>query len=340
MFEKFITKRNLPSFRLKQLWQFYYQKGMTNANEITVWSKELRQELAAEVDFNVFVKAEEFNSTNGNTTKVLFTRKDDGKVLESVLMQHHTGRNTVCVSCMIGCPVGCTFCATGKLGFQGNLTADEIIEQVMYFQRKLLAQGQRVSNVVFMGMGEPLLNLDNVLIAVSILTDPEKLGISDRKIAISTAGYYRQFEKLIAAGFKGRLAISLHAPNQELREKIMPMAKANPLNELFKSIDEYVAATNSRIFYEYLLIEGVNNSLEHAQALAKLLKNRLAHVNLIPFNPISESSFVKSKFDKTNAFKQELETLNISVTIRTSMGAEIAGACGQLAGSKKSLNIN
>ena len=166
MFEKFITKRNLPSFRLKQLWQFYYQKGITNANEITVWSKELRQELAAEVDFNVFVKAEEFNSTNGNTTKVLFTRKDEGKVLESVLMQHHTGRNTVCVSCMIGCPVGCTFCATGKLGFQGNLTADEIIEQVMYFQRKLLAQGQRVSNVVFMGMGEPLLNLDNVLIAV------------------------------------------------------------------------------------------------------------------------------------------------------------------------------
>lgn len=335
MFREFITKHNLANFRILQLWQYYYQKGVTDASKITVWPLTLRDELQKEQSFEIFNVITENTSKDASTTKVLLERKVDGKRLESVLMRHKSGRNTVCVSCMIGCPVGCVFCATGKLGFQANLTADEIVEQVLYFERKLLTSGENVSNVVFMGMGEPLLNLDNVLEAIAIMTDPKKMGMSDRRIAISTSGYYRELPRLLEAEFKGKLAISLHAPNQELRVKLMPMAKAYPLDELLKALDDYVAVTNKRILYEYLLLQDINDKPEHALELAKLLKGRLAHVNLIPFNSVQGSPLKQSQRQRINAFESLLLNAGISVTIRASMGADIDGACGQLAAKTK-----
>jgi len=232
---------------------------------------------------------------------------------------------------MIGCPVGCVFCATGRMGFIANLTADEIIEQVLYFGRILKPLNKNITNVVFMGMGEPLLNLPQVLAAVEILTNPEKMGLSDRRVAISTSGYIKQLYNLVESGFKGRLAISLHAPNQVLRAKLMPVSKIHPLNELMYALDAYVAKTNKRIFYEYLLLDNVNDSTEHANELADLLYGRLAHVNLIPFNSIGDPELKKSRRETVIKFQEQLTARGISATIRVTMGSDIAGACGQLA---------
>jgi 23S rRNA (adenine2503-C2)-methyltransferase len=233
---------------------------------------------------------------------------------------------------MIGCPVGCLFCATGKLGFIANLSADEIVEQVLYFQRILKKENAHVTNVVFMGMGEPLLNLDEVLKAVAILTDPEKMALSDRRISISTSGYILQLEKLLQSGYKGKLAISLHAPEQSLRATLMPVAALNPLPELMLALDKFTKETNKRIFYEYLLINGVNDSDTEALQLAYLLKGKLAHVNLIPFNQVPGSDWKRSPKDSVALFLDILTAHGISATVRASMGTDIAGACGQLAG--------
>jgi len=332
MFTEFLNKKQLPAFRVKQLHKQYYFQSVASFDDLTNWPEALRSELKIAIPFVPLELKQLFPSKTGKTYKALFTRLNDDKVLESVLMRHRDGRNTVCVSCMIGCPVGCLFCATGKLGFKANLTAHEIVEQVLFFQRKLNSEQKRVSNVVFMGMGEPLLNLPEVLKAVRILTDPDKFALSDRRIAISTSGYIPQLKELMSSDYRGRLAVSLHAPNQELRTQLMPMANYNKLPDLMKVLDEYVELRNKRIFYEYLLISGVNDSEEHALELSDLLKGRLAHVNLIPFNPIAFASYKSSNDNAVIRFKNILLQDRISVSIRGTFGADIEGACGQLAG--------
>lgn len=330
MFKDFLLQENITGYRAKQFWQQYLLQGATSAAEITTWPKELREKLAQQGEFLPLKEKQVFTAKDGNTVKVLFERPD-GLVIESVLMRHRDGRNTICVSSMVGCPVGCVFCATGKMGFLANLTAEEIVEQVIYFARILRKENEKVTNVVFMGMGEPLLNYEPVLEAVKILTDPDFLGLSDRRISISTSGYPKQIIKLVESGYKGKLAISLHAPNQELRASLMPVAVANPLPELMASLDRFVELTNKRVFYEYLLLDGVNDTVEHAAELALLLRGRLAHVNLIPFNPIPGTALTKSSRTKVQAFLDELEAQGITATIRVPFGVEIAGACGQLA---------
>jgi 23S rRNA (adenine2503-C2)-methyltransferase len=345
MIEDFISKYKLPAFRLKQFNQAFYQNAIFSFDELTTWSKDLREKLKSEVEFTTLEVDKEFISRNKDTIKVLFNRKIDGQRIESVLMRHKDGRNTVCVSCMVGCPVNCVFCATGKMGFRGNLTSREIIDQVLYFQRYLTSPGSdlsespspvgegrpRVTNIVFMGMGEPLLNLENVENAISVMIDPEKLGISHRKVTLSTSGYITPLKKFIADGFRVRIAISLHAPNQELRENLMPVAKAFKLPELLKTLDEYVELTNKRITYEYILLKGINDRPEHARQLAELFKNRLAHINLIPYNPIYEASFGKPTQDSLRIFTSILAQNNINYTIRVTMGDDVEAACGQLA---------
>jgi 23S rRNA (adenine2503-C2)-methyltransferase len=331
MLEGFIVQNNLAKFRLKQFNKAYYQDLITDFSEISTWPKDLREKAAAEIDLAPLTLEKELVSAKKDTIKVLFKRKKDGQRIETVLMRHKDGRNTVCISCMVGCPVNCSFCATGKMGFGGNLDANEIIEQVMYFQRMLVKKKTKVSNVVFMGMGEPMLNLAEVEKAISAFTDEDKLALSKRRITISTSGYVPQFKKLIQDGFRGRVAISLHAPNQELRQKMMPVAKIYPLDQLIAVLDEYVELTNKRVSYEYIMIKGLNDKEDHARQLVELFANRLAHINLIPYNPIRGESFERSKRDQTEYFKSILEDHGISVSIRYTMGDDIDAACGQLA---------
>ena len=271
--------------------------------------KEVRNYLKLNVKLSDLELVSERISDKSDTIKVLF-KLEDGNLIESVLMMHE-GRNTVCVSSQSGCPVGCKFCATGAMGFKRNLTAKEIVDQVLYFARKLSAGPENVvvgaglapartgdikiiSNIVFMGMGEPMLNLNNVSRAVEILTDDHMFGLGKRKITVSTSGYIEPLKKFLEQFPHIGLAISLHAPNQELREKLMPnVAKTNTIKELLKVCREYSNQTSRRVSYEYILIEGVNDSLKQAKKLAEILYDHQFFVNLIPYNPPTKTTSVR-----------------------------------------------
>ncbi len=330
MFDSFVSSHSLPGFRLKQLYKAYYNDAVTSYTEISTLPKLLREQLEQEVLFSRLSVDISQTSADGNTIKVLFTRSADGQKIESVLMKHKDGRNTVCVSCMVGCPVNCTFCATGKMGFRGSLSAEEIIDQILYFKRLLKQKGEDVTNVVYMGMGEPMLNLAEVEKSIQILNSPDKIGLGIRHITVSTSGYIPQFKKFVANGYRGRVAISLHAPNQELRSQLMPVARAFHLQDLMTMLDEYVALTNKRVTYEYVMIDQVNDQAEHAYDLVNLLKGRLAHINLIPYNPIPHTTFKRSPRDSIQKFSEILTTEGINHTVRVTMGDDIAAACGQL----------
>lgn len=330
MLTQFAIDHELPKFRLDQFNQAYYQQLIVDFDSLTTWPINLRQSLQQQVPFIDLELVQCVESSDGQTEKAIF-RLPNEKLIETVLMKHDDGRNTVCVSCMRGCPVNCDFCATGKLGFGGNVTARQIVDQVLFFARKLQTRQQAVSNIVFMGMGEPMLNLPEVLKAIHILTDPAKFGIGKRRITLSTSGYVPHFKKCIESGFRGRVAISLHAPNQKLREQLMPVAKIFPLTELFETLDSYTQLTNKRISYEYILISNVNDKTVHAHQLGKLLKDRLAHVNLIPYNPISDRDYKRSTPKQIHRFAHILSHYNVPFSIRITMGDDINAACGQLA---------
>jgi len=332
MIDDFIKKYNLPEFRRKQFNQAFYRDLISSFNELTTWPKDLREKLNQDIPFSTIFPVKEIISSDKKTTKILFSRFSDKKQFETVLIRHDDKRNTICVSCMIGCPLGCVFCATGKMRMQGNLTSREIIDQVVYFARLLKKANQTVTNIVFMGMGEPLLNLEAVLSAIKIFTDPNCFGMSDRRIAISTAGIIPELKKLIASGFKGRLVLSMHTPSQKLRQELMPIAKENPLPELMDILKDFSEKTNKRINFEYIMINKINDQAQHARDLAKLLGRKLTYVNLIPFNPVSGVSLEKSKPRAIKEFSKILTKCGIHHTIRVTMGDDIKAACGQLAG--------
>lgn len=339
--KKFSEKYSLPHFRLKQFDQFMYKDFGESFDELTTWPKDLRDNLKEEVDFMTLDIEDQLVSKREDTVKVLFRRKKDGQRIETVLMRHKDGRNTICVSCMVGCPVNCSFCATGKMGFGGNLSSQEIVDQVLYFSRYLKKKdGSKVTNIVYMGMGEPMLNLLNVQGSIDIFTDPEKYGMSNRRMTISTSGYIPQFKKLVKDGFRGRVAISLHAPNQKLREKMMPVAKLFKLDDLLETLDDYVEKTNKRVTYEYIMIKGVNDQKVHALELVDLFRNRLAHINLIPYNPIREVEYKKSGKDQTIWFSEFLNKHGVNNSIRYTMGADVDAACGQLADRANKKHVN
>lgn len=364
MFQEFIKKYKLPKYRLRQIEEAFYQKPYKSFDEISTLPKDIRDKLSKEIKFSTLKEVKRLESGNSKTIKVLFERRD-GQKIETVLMRHDDGRNTVCTSCMVGCPVGCEFCATGKMGFGGNLSAQEIIDQILYFNRYLLGlkKPEKITNVVYMGMGEPLLNLPEVQKSIDAITDPDKLSLSKRRITISTSGYIPQFKKLIEDGFKGRVAISLHAPNQELREKIMPVAKLFPLDKLIGAMEWYMELRNKKISYEYIMIYDVNDKKEHAVELVELLKGqRLAHVNLIPYNPIyvsnalelakekgtfdklpinkySYKKFLRSSGNRIHNFAKILTDAGITTTIRVTMGDDVDAACGQLADWENKKNL-
>jgi 23S rRNA (adenine2503-C2)-methyltransferase len=331
MIDDFAKIHALQSYRIAQFHTAFYQELICSFDELSTWSKELREDLKKEIPFSTLTALRVLQSKDTGTMKFLFERRRDKKQFETVLMRHDDGRNTVCVSSMIGCPVGCLFCATGKMGFLGNLEAQEIVDQVLHIARLLKKENQSVSNVVYMGMGEPLLNLEEVEKSIEVFTNPSKMAMSERRITISTSGITDKLKMLLAHGYKGRLALSLHAPDQTLREKLMPIAKKYPLKELLEVCHQYAHTSNKRVSYEYVLISGVNDTKEYAEKLVKLMDPRLSHVNLIPLNPIAGVLLKRSMAPAIHAFAAILERHHIQHTIRVTMGDDIAAACGQLA---------
>ncbi|MFA6391257.1 MAG: 23S rRNA (adenine(2503)-C(2))-methyltransferase RlmN [Patescibacteria group bacterium] len=316
-----------PKYRLTQVKDAVFRLLIADWDEATNIPKETRKRLRAECPLEI--NGEIFASKDSKTTKALITL-EDGLQIETVLLIHKDGRHTVCVSTQVGCPMGCAFCATGKLGLERNLTAGEILDQVLFFSRLLKDKDERVSNIVFMGMGEPFLNYDNVLSAINYLN--KDLGIGARRISVSTCGVIYGINKLADLDLQINLAISLHAPNQKLRDQLMPVSNHTPLNKLFEAVDNYIAKTGRRVMFEYLMIKNANDSVELAEQLAELMNKPLYMVNLIAYNP---TDVFKPSDPRTIAeFKEVLERAGVTVTQRYSFGQDINAACGQLANKK------
>lgn len=314
-----------PAFRLKQIKKAVFRDLIKDWRKATILPLSLRERLSEEIPLKIQVKT--FVSKDKRAVKALINLKD-GLKIESVLMRHQNKRNTVCVSCQVGCPLDCVFCATGKMGFVRNLESFEIIEQVLFFARYLKEQKQRVTNVVFMGMGEPFLNYKSVLSAIRILNDKEGFNLGARRFSISTVGIIEGIEKLAREKLEVNLAISLHAADDKLRSKIMPINKKYPLLEVLKTVDGYIKRTRRRVMIEYIMIKGVNDSDEHAQKLAELMKRPLCFVNLISYNPTG--IFKPSSSKRIKRFKEILEKERVVVTQRYRFGQDIGAACGQL----------
>ncbi len=315
-----------PKYRLAQVNLALFSDFAEDWNNVVVLPKTLREKLQTECP--LAIPSEISVSLDKDTAKALITLSD-GKCIETVLMRHEDGRNTVCVSSMVGCPMKCAFCATGEMGLMRKLTSDEIITQVLFFSRLLKKEGERVGSVVFMGMGEPFLNYDNVMRAVHILNKKEYFGIGARHISISTCGIFDGIKKLADEDLSVNLAISLHASNDEVRRKLMPVAHGYFIKELISVIDEYLAKTKRKVMFEYLMINGLNDTDEMAFELSELLKKRLCVVNLIQYN--DTGAFIASSHNRMNRFKEILEKNGVPTTMRYRFGRDIKGACGQLA---------
>ena len=312
-----------PSYRIKQVKLALCDGLIKDWNEVKTLPLSLRDTLNKECPLSI--DAQVLASKDKNTIKALITLKDDLKI-ETVLMKHKDGRNTVCVSSQVGCPLNCAFCATGKLGFERNLGTFEIVEQVLFFSRHLKGKG-RVSNVVFMGMGEPFLNYDNVIESIKILNDKDSLNIGARHISISTAGVIEGINRLSEEKLQINLSVSLHAPNNDLRSELMPINDKHSIEELLESVDDYINKTNRKVMFEYLMLKDVNDSNIQAQELARLMRSPLYFLNLIEYNPtgVFEPSI------RMKEFKELLEKRGVQVTQRYRFGQNIQAACGQLA---------
>ncbi len=321
-----------PKFRLKQAKQAIFIDLISDWNQATNFSLPLREKLNQNCPLEI--EAETLISRGGNSVKALINL-EDGLKIETVLLEHGAGRNTVCLSSQVGCPLGCLFCATGKMGFKRNLTDSEIIEQAVFFARLLKKEGRQINNIVFMGMGEPFLNYGNVMDAIKILNDKDGLNIGARRISISTIGVTNGIKKLANELMQVNLAISLHAPSDDLREQLIPANKKYSLDAIIEELNNYLKQTGRRVMIEYLMIDKFNDSKEQAAELALLLKNidrPLYFVNLIAYNPTAD--FKPSPAKRIKDFKLALNKQGIEVTERYRFGQDINAACGQLAGKK------
>ena len=311
-------------FRAGQIFDWLHEKRVASYEEMTNLSKPLREKLQAECELTVLREIDRLESADG-TKKFLF-ELSDGQAIESVLMKYHHG-NSVCISSQAGCRMGCKFCASTLGGLVRNLTASEMLEQIYEIER---ITGENVSNVVVMGTGEPMDNYDNLVRFVRILSAKEGKNISVRNITVSTCGIVEGMKRLAEENLPLTLALSLHAPNDEIRKQLMPVAYKYKLEEVLAACDYYYEKTSRRITYEYSLVEGVNDSEQCAKELAKRLSGKNCHVNLIPVNPIKERDFRKSRNGIIQNFKNILEKKSIACTIRREMGSDINAACGQL----------
>ena len=327
--EDFLSSLGQPAFRGRQLYDWLYVRGARYFDEITVLPKDLRISLK-EQGFSIGRLTEIKRLISKDATTKLLLGTNDGETIETVGIPTDQ-RLTVCVSSQIGCSMGCKFCATGKSGFQRSLATNEIVDQALSIREIM---NRRPSHIVFMGMGEPLLNSETVLAAIRCFN--EDLGIGQRRITISTVGIPGSLKKFgeLAIKLLGRaqftLAVSLHAPNQELRETIIPMAKNYQINQLLADCKDYFALTGRRVSFEYILLGDLNDQSHHAHQLARLLSGFQSHVNLIAYNPIEEESFKRPTNKRIRAFQSLLETNGIAVSLRKSRGLDQDAACGQL----------
>ena len=317
--ESTLAERGEPGYRAAQIWE-WASRGASGYEEMTNLPKALREELAARVPFSTLRLVREARSRDG-TVKALFETAD-GKPLEAVLMTYEDGRRSICLSSQSGCPLECTFCATGQMRFGRNLTAAEILDQALHFRRL-----GRVDHCVFMGMGEPMMNLDAVLAACERLPD---LGITNRRTAISTVGWVPGIDRVTTSTPPIRLALSLHAPDDALRSRIMAVNDRYPIAEVLAACERHFEHKRRRVFVEYVMLGGVNDRVEQAMALAELLDPRIYKVNLIPFNPTG-SPYEASTRRATDAFRETLEANGLRATVRLVRGRDIDAACGQLA---------
>ena len=311
-------------FRAKQVFSWLYQKDAQSFEDMSDLSKDLRNQLNEEFTLDV-LKIKEKQVSRDGTIKYLFELLD-GSLIESVLMIHDYGRS-LCVTSQVGCNMKCTFCASGLLNKQRNLTAGEIVAQIIKVQEDV---GQRISHVVVMGTGEPFDNYDNVMNFVRIINHPHGLAIGARHITISTCGLIDGINKYSEEGIQTNLAISLHAPNDEIRNELMPINKVYPMDDLREAVSNYISKTNRRVTFEYILLKDINDDIIYARQLAHYLRGLNAYVNLIPYNSVDEHGYQPSSKEQAEIFKSELLRLHINVTMRKEHGRDIDGACGQL----------
>jgi 23S rRNA (adenine2503-C2)-methyltransferase len=323
-----------PAFRARQVWQGLYQSLWQDPEEFTNIPKGLREKLSAELVFSALKPETVLHSQDRETIKTLF-RLPDNRAIEAVLMRYDE-RKTLCISTQAGCAMGCVFCATGQMGFQRHLTRGEIIEQVLYYARELKKEGERVTNVVVMGMGEPFHNYEATLAAIDRLNDPTGFNLGARHFTISTVGLVPMIQRFAREKRQINLAISLHAANDAERGALLPVNKKYPIDMLLEACREYVELTHRRITFEWALIRNVNDTPEVAAELGRKLKGLLCHVNVIPLNPTRRYPGQATTRERAIAFKEALEKAGIPCTIRIRRGIDIQAGCGQLAGSASS----
>ena len=326
--------QGLPAYRATQILTRFYRSPATSFDDGTELPKDLRERLGREFSFSTVVDALTSVTDSGQTLKHLL-RLPDGELVECVCMHYpRTGtsseRTTLCLSTQVGCAVRCPFCATGLAGLRRNMQTAEVVDQVLAVNRAQLRDGGRVSHLVYMGMGEPLHNLEATVGSVRRFIDPEALGLGVRRVTVSTSGVVPGIDELAARGGGVNLAVSLHAPNDRLRDRLVPLNRKWPVRQVVAAADRYAGRTGRRVSYEYVMLAGVNDSPALADALGTLLRGHLAHVNLIPYNAIPGDPYRGSPRDAIAAFRRGIKTHGLECTVRDTRGTDIAAACGQL----------
>ncbi|GBD09579.1 putative dual-specificity RNA methyltransferase RlmN [Candidatus Thermoflexus japonica] len=323
-----LTSWGEPPYRARQIWSWVYRRGATTFETMTDLPKALRARLAETFALQTLRPLAERVSQDGWTRKWLFALPD-GTEVEAVLMEY-TDRRTACVSTQAGCAMGCPFCATGQMGLLRNLTAGEIVEQVLWVARWLAAHGERLTHVVFMGMGEPFANYASTAKALRLLIHPDGLHLGQRRITVSTVGIVPGIRRFAREGWQINLAISLHVATDELRNRLVPINRVYPLRVLMEAVRDYIERTHRRVTFEWVMIRGVNDTPEQAEALVGWIRGMLAHVNLIPLNPTPGFPGEASPPERVEAFRRILEKAGIPCTVRVRRGIDVAAGCGQL----------
>jgi 23S rRNA (adenine2503-C2)-methyltransferase len=333
-----LAERTVPAYRARQVADAVWKGSVATIDEIRTLPAGLRADLEAAFRFDT-VADTEWKEADGGLTEKALHRLADGALIESVLMHYPARpgsreRHTLCISSQAGCAVGCPFCATGELGFGRDLEVAEIVDQVRLASRRLVGDGRRLTNIVFMGMGEPLLNLDRVLAAIEALNDRRRFGLGARHITVSTSGVVPGIRRLTGLGPQFTLAVSLHAARDPLRDVLVPLNRRWPVAEVVEAARDHSRTTGRRISYEVTMIGGVNDTAEDATAMADLLRGDHAHVNLIPMNPVAHTPWTASPMPVIEDFAATLRAAGIETTIRRNRGQEVGAACGQLAAER------
>lgn len=327
--EALLVEWGEPAYRARQVWDGLYVQLWDSPQAFTTLPLSLRDRLGARFTFQHLHPKTVIDSSDGRTQKTLF-ELPDGEAIETVLMRYRR-RRTLCISTQVGCAMGCTFCATGQMGFRAQLSSGEIVEQVLYYARKLQAAGERPTNIVLMGMGEPFHNYDATMEAIDRLSHPEGMNLGARRFTISTVGLVPMIRRFAEENRQVNLAVSLHAVDDELRSTMIPVNSRYPVNELLDACRDYVQQTGRRITFEWALIDGVNDAPEQAERLADRLEGLLCHVNLIPLNPTQGYEGQATSRARARAFQEVLQSRGIPCTVRVRRGIDIHAGCGQLA---------